>query len=341
MRRSIRLAIAACAALTTLAFAGSAWAAYTPSLLATSLSNAPGKPTTMLLGHAQDVNDDATFRDTIYAPLGYTANLTAAAGTKIGDVSAILVLRGGGNAQVNVDGTVVADNPALYTAQAQQCTQQAVPPEAVWRLDITVAGTPLHVPIYVFHATGAEATFASVKIQLCLAGPVGTPAGAQLLFALFDVNNVFTSPANTTDRLWRATFTPYLPGTATPNPGGTTEGQAVVPGKVSLKLTSKSLKHGVVVISGQLLVSGRAYQGATVELYTGNKKVGTVKSGKSGRFTFRKKIKKKTKYRALVTEVAQLDACPAAPLPGVPQGCKTGTVSFVGTSNTVTAKRRK
>ncbi len=339
MRHTIRLAIAASAALATLAFAGSAWAgSYSPSLIATSLTNGPNKPTTMLLGHVQGIDDDPTAKDTIYAPLGYGVTLGQAVGTKIGDVNATLVLRGGGNAQVDVTGEVLADDPAAHPSDPCAPGLHG----AVWKLNITVAGTPLTVPLYVDAITaGPEATFASAKIQFCLAGPIGTPAGAQLLFALFDVNGVFTSPANTADRLWRATFTPYTPNTPNPNPAGTTEGQAVVPGRVSLTLAAKSLKHGKVVISGRLLVDGSPFGGATIELYVGNKKVATTKSKASGRFTFNKRIKKKTRYRTLVAFVGDLASCPAAALPGVPQGCKSATISFVATSNSVTARKRK
>ena len=144
---------------------------------------------------------------------------------------------------------------------------------------------------------GPEAAFASAKIQLCLAGPIGTPAGAQLLFAFFDVNGVFTNPPNTADRIWRATFTPYVAGTPNPNPAGTTEGQALVPGRVCLSVKSKSLKRGRVIVSGKLLVDGRPYRGAVIELYVGTKKVGSGQD-ECGRATTRsaKKIKKKTRF---------------------------------------------
>src|SRR5207249_3494870 len=153
-----------------------------------------------------------TLKDTIYAPLGYQATLTQAPGTNIGTVDATLVLRNGGNALADATGAVVVDSISNWTTQSMQCTQTGTH-EAVWRLDITVAGTPLHVPIFVDHSTGADATFSSVKIQLCLAGPIGTPAGAQLLDAFFDIQGVFTSPANTQDRVWRGVFIPYAPGT--------------------------------------------------------------------------------------------------------------------------------
>jgi hypothetical protein len=337
MRRFIRLAITAGAAVTALAFSGQALAAYSPSLTVTAQRNAPGKPTAILLGHIQSAADDPTAKDTIYAPLGYGVNLTATPGTKIGDVSARLILRSGGNAEVDVDGEVVADNPALY--QSNPCAPGLH--GAVWKLNITVAGTPLTVPIYVDTTAGPEATFASAKIQLCLAGPIGTPAGAQLLFAFFDVNGVFTNPSNTTDRIWHALFTPYVAGTPNPNPGGTTEGQALVPGRVALSVKSKSLKRGRVTISGRLLVDGRPYRGAVIELYVGNKKVGQARTNAAGRFTVRKKIRKKTRYIVQTLELADLALpCPAPPIPGVPQGCKTATISFF-VFTTVTARRKR
>lgn len=343
MRRSIRLAVAAGAALTALAFTGSAWAVYTPRLIATSLNNTAGRPTTMLLGHLQTQADDPTLKDTIYAPLGYGATLTQAPTTKIGDVQGTVVLRDLGNAEVPIEGTVVADAPANWATQATQCTGTATH-EAVWRLDVTVAGTLLQVPIFVDHSTGAEAAFSSAKIQFCLKGPIDTPGGAQLLFALFDVNGVFTSPANTSDRIWRGVFIPYLPGTQNPNPSQSAEGQALVPGRVSLTLTAKSLRRGRVVLSGRLLVDGQPFPGATIDLYVGQKRVGRTKTNRAGRYTFRKRIKKKTRYQTLVTVVGDLTVppCPATtpPLPSA-QGCKTATISFVATSRRVTARRRR
>src|SRR5215213_9934875 len=136
MSRLIRLGFVAAGVFVSLAFTGSALASYSPSLTATSSVNAPGKPTSILFGHIQSAADDPTAKDTIYAPLGYGVNLSQAPGTKIGDVSARLILRNGGNAEVDVDGQVVADNPALY--QANQCAPGLH--AAVWKLNITVAG---------------------------------------------------------------------------------------------------------------------------------------------------------------------------------------------------------
>src|SRR5436190_15384009 len=205
MKKLTRLALLTGAVVATLAFTGSAWASYQPRLIITALTNGPGKQTTMLMEHLQSIDDDPTLKDTLYAPPGYQAVLTQTPGTKIGDVDATLVLRNGGNALAEASGAVVVDSIANWATQSAQCTQTATH-EAVWRLDITVAGTPLQVPIFVDHSTGADATFSSVKIQFCLTGPIGTPAGAQLLDAFFDVQGVFTSPPNTQDRVWRGVF---------------------------------------------------------------------------------------------------------------------------------------
>jgi hypothetical protein len=343
MRKLIRLAIAAGAVAVTLAFTGSAFAAYQPRLIVTSLTNGANKPTTVLLEHLQTAADDATAKDTIYAPLGYQATLSQAPGTQLGTVDATLILRNGGNATADASGPVVVDSPSNWGPQATQCTGTATH-EAVWRLDITVAGTPLRVPIYVDHSTGADATFSSVKIQFCLAGPIGTPAGAQLLDAFFDIQDVFTSPANTQPRVWRALMTPYVAGSPSPNPAGTIESQAVVPGRVSLSIKSKGLKRkGWVQISGKVNVDGKGGSRASVQIYRVpnlNKPIVTVKAKANGTFSLKKKFKRRTVLFAIVVRVEDLGACPAAPLPGVPGGCQSATRSYAAGAF-FTAKPRK
>jgi hypothetical protein len=342
MRGSLRLAVTACAALATLALAGSAWAAYSPLLTVTPISSKAGKATPMLLGHFQETTDDATAKDTIYVPLGYQTNLTQAAGTKIGFFAGGAILRSGGNTEPEISGDVLVDSPENYPPATNACTP-GESHEAVWRLDFTLAGMPQSVPIYLDRVTvGPEALFASAKLQFCLQGPVGTPSGAQILSLLLSVTGVFTNPANTSPRFWHASFTPYLPNSAVRNEAGTTEGQAVAPGKVSLTLTVKRRKHGVVLLQGKLLVDGRPFLGAPIELYTPGKSnsVGKGKTNRSGRFTIRKRIKKKTRFYATTVPVEPLSSCPAPPI-GTPQGCTTATESFVAVTRTIVAKPRR
>ncbi len=323
-----------------LAFAGSAWASYTPRLFATPVTTTPGKPTGMILTHVQEVYDDPTAKDTIYAPLGYQLNLSQAVGTQIGVVYALVVLRNGGDAQVEVEGTVTVDSPANYPPASNSCTP-GESHEAVWKLNVTIAGTPLTVPVYVDHVTaGPETAFASGKLQICLAGPIGTPAGAQLLGAVFAVVGVFTNPPTVGYQLWRALFTPYVPGTPNPNPAGTVEGQTLVPSSVVLTITVKRLKHGVVVIQGRMTAQGRPVRGAGTDLYSGRKKVGTKLTNGKGRFSFRKRIRKKTVYHA---EAFYLDdfagGCQGTSI--APAGCQTATISAAGSSKSVTVRPRR
>jgi hypothetical protein len=330
MSRLIRLGLVAAGVLVSLAFTGSALASFSPSLTVTSSVNAPGKPTSLLLGHVQSAADDATFKDTIYAPLGYGVNLSQTPGTKIGDVSARIILRGVGNAEADVEGRVVADNPANHPNDGCAPGLHG----AVWNLNVTVAGSPLTIPLYVDAITaGPEAAFASAKIQLCLAPPIApTPGGAQLEFAFFDVNGVFTTPSSTSDHIWHAVFTPY-DAAGHPSPSGTTEGQAVVPGRVAFTMKPKSLKRGVVIVSGRLLVDGQAFGGALVELYKpgSSKRIGKAKTNSRGNYSIRIKIKKKTRVIAQVLFLGDLQSCTAPPIPLPPPavtGCRTATVSF-------------
>jgi hypothetical protein len=73
MKRVIRLALVAGVAVVSLAITSSAWASYSPSLTVTTSKNAPGAQTSVLLGHVQSPADDATAKDTIYAPLATSA----------------------------------------------------------------------------------------------------------------------------------------------------------------------------------------------------------------------------------------------------------------------------
>jgi hypothetical protein len=189
---------------------------------------------------------------------------------------------------------------------------------------------------------GSETLFASAKLQLCLQGPAGAPSGAQILSLLLGLGGVFTNPPTTSPRIWHATFTPYLPDSATWNEAGAAEGQAVSPGKVSLTMTVKRLKHRIVLFQGRLLADGQPFPGATVELHTPGKAgaVGKRVTKSDGRYSIRKRLKKKTRIFASTVPVKLLTSCPATPI-GTPQGCKTATESFVATSGIVLVKPRR
>src|SRR5207248_2549160 len=143
-----------------------------------------GTKTTIHVTIAKD--DDATLKLTIYAPSATPATLTQAPGTPIGTVSA----------QVNA---------------------KAISPDAI---------LPLTGIVQVADGTAAPLAFGAGKLQVCLPSPDvpqsagGAAFGAKLLDVNFTVDGIFaasTSPL----AIWPSVFTPYVPGTATPNPAGT------------------------------------------------------------------------------------------------------------------------
>lgn len=151
---------------------------------------------------------------------------------------------------------------------------------------------------------------------------------------------VFTNPPTVGFRLWRALFTPYLPGTPNPNPAGTVEGQAFSPSSVVVTITVKRLKHGVVVIQGRLMAQGRPVRGAGIELYSGRKIVGTKSTDRKGRFSFRKRIRKKTVFHA--EAFVFNDFTGGCQVPSIaPAGCQTATISAGADSRSVTARPRR
>jgi len=97
-----------------------------------------------------------------------------------------------------------------------------------------------------------------------------------------------------------------------------------------------------VIVSGRLLVDGRAFGGALVELYKpgSSKRIGKARTNGRGNYSIRIKIKKKTRVLAQVFFLGDLPNCPAPGLPGVPQGCKTATLSFFA-AKIVIARRKK
>ena len=81
-----------------------------------------------------------------------------------------------------------------------QCT--GVPQsQAVWIMNLSVAGNTLAIPVYVNPTAGPEQALGGYKLSICLPPPdvpVGTPGrafqGAQLLDAKLTLNNIFTTP---------------------------------------------------------------------------------------------------------------------------------------------------
>jgi hypothetical protein len=329
MKRSARLTVFGCAAALALAVTAIAAASYTPSM---GIFQATYKPTaagTVTIVVAQEKADDPTARLVIYAPTGYKETLTQAPGTQIGAVLADVQVLDLGPNVLPLTGPVKTDAPANWTAQSTACT--GVPThEAVWTLNAALPGQPANViPVFVDHTTGAEAAFSSAKMTVCFRDPTlpasdprRSPNGTKFLDATFSVKGVFTNPSSAGNALWRTLFTPYAPGTGTPNAAGTREAQGVVPMPytISIKRIRKA-RRGFFRLAGRVNIAGSAPSGVGLKLFAGVrgksgvtfKPVASTKTRK-GNYVFNRRLPRKVTYLFVERPPTSLQcATPIAP----------------------------
>jgi hypothetical protein len=299
MRKSIRVALLACAAVATLAFASSALAAYTsPKLVVASLTpQAAGSGGPVRVGVTVENADDPTARVQILIPTGYQIG-TPGPGTKLGDVTATAAAADLGGAILPLTGELQAVAP--NTTGAAQC---GVAASQYWNLHLTAAGQTLDIPLYVVAANANEtAAGYQAKLVVCLPPPdvpAGTPGratfGAKLLSATFGASSI-TQPVASGDYRWTSLFTPYNPGKGTPNAAGTVETQSIrhIPTQIKLNVAKKKLtsfktvkrngkKVRVKVIRTRITFSSAvtenavAATAATITTTAGGKRVGGAK----------------------------------------------------------------
>jgi hypothetical protein len=246
MRRTIRFALFMGASFASLAFAGSALAAFSPKLIVSSATpqGAAGGGA-VRIGALAGPGDDPTAAVSIYIPTGYTVNTTTAVGTKLGDVTATAAAADLGGAVLPLTGEL--DVAAPDAVAAAQCGTTDV---QMWNLKLTAAGQTLNVPMHLVQAAAPEvASGYSYKLVICLPPPdvpAGTPGraqfGAKLLSATFTVSAI-TQPTGAGDSRWTSLWTPYTPGKGTPNRAGSVETQAVrhIPTVLKLNVTKKKV----------------------------------------------------------------------------------------------------
>ena len=340
--------LVATAAALSLAFAGSALAAYTPhlSITHTPLTLAGGGTTDLTV--AFDQADDATAKVTIYVPQGYTGTLGASAGTQLGTIDASIIAFAISPTQpLPLKGVITADDPAKYVTNP--CSPGTH--EAVWLLRLQAAGTELAVPGYVDTVTApTEAPLGKFKLQFCLPSPYIPPSaggamlGAKLVSATLHLSNVFALPAQNGSYGWTALTTPYTVNTGTPNPAGTVQARAFVQLPAQLSLKAK-VKKKTATLSGALRLNLAGLAGVKVSLLSGSsrtklKAAGSATTRAGGAFSFRKTVRKTTYFRARVTVPTRSATCTGG-VPGIP--CARATANgFTAQSAIikVTPKRR-
>jgi hypothetical protein len=323
MKRVVKLAVLAGAAMTALAFAGNALAVQKLSVSQTASS--------LTIKVTQAQSDAQPAKIQIFVPTGYTLNTSAAPGTVIGTTSGSVFARDA-NIPLPLSGDVVVAPANTNAAPCFTGTHLAV-----WILRLQVAGQSINLPIAVDQTTGTNAAFGSYQLVTCLAPadvPQGTPGrspnGAQLLEAVFTVNNIF-QPLD--GSIWKALTTPYAAGTGTPNAAATVETRALVSnGTLSIGTRVTNKKKRILRISGKLTQSGAAVVGSQVRmLLNGKASRFTARTSPTGNYTvvLRKTGKKSTTtFQARVT-VAEHDVtstiCQSPTLPVFP--CVSATAS--------------
>ena len=296
MRKSFRLALLVGACFAGLAFAAPSFAAYTPSLIIEQSSYKVGGASTVDVFLAMGQNDDPTAKMTIFSPPGYVASLTAAPGTKIGSVVARVKAKALGNALLTLAGDVLVANPAdpAIQAAALQCTKTTTH-TTIWVLNTSLQNQTVAIPVFVDNVGPL------VTMQVCLPSPDipeamgGAKFGAQLFAADFTIKNVFRNAGTKGGYEWADDFTPYTPGTGTPNPAGTQEARTYVGLPTTLSLKRAKAKRGFALV-GKLAVAGVSPAGIRIDLYAGKKAQpapNAVSAGKGKRIARSPKLKAK------------------------------------------------
>jgi hypothetical protein len=329
MRRSIRLTILACAVAPALAVVALAAASYRPSMGIFQATYKPNAAADVTVVVAQETADDPTARIDIYVAPGYRLTLNQAAGTTIGRVLAHVQVLDLGPNSLPLTGPVKAESAANYATNP--CSPGLH--EAVWTLNAALPGQPANpVPVYVDRTTGPEAAFSSAKMTVCFrdpllpkADPRRAPNGLKFLDAAFTVHGVFRNPDPPGVKLWQTVFTPYVPGTGTPNAAGRTEAQGLVPMPFSLFVKRVKARRGFFRLAGRLNRAGTSPSKAPLALYAGVRKSGkirfkpvaTTKTRRRGIYSFQRRLPRRTTYFF----VERLPTAQACAMPAIVPNC--------------------
>jgi hypothetical protein len=341
MRKGLRLLLLGAATIVSLAFAGSALAAFTPTLSVSAKPARTGETALSAIRVSVPRDDDALARIQIFAPSGYSATFGQAVGSEVGSVTAqVLVREPIAGAVLPITGRILVADPAAVAASVTLCTGSPTH-SALWVLVLTAAGQELRVPVAVDQTAGPTAAFASHVLTICLPNPNiptsagGAAFGAKLILAQLNIRSVFRTPANNGDYVWRAVATPWPNGPGAPVAVNTREarGHILLPAAstVSAKVGKKVRGARTVTISGTARENTSGLSGASVRITVG-RTTKTVRTSATGayRATFRlKKGRYTAAVRLAVDERTASSPCATAG-PFAPVPCATETLAFYG-----------
>lgn len=354
MQKVIGLACATLAGGAALALAGPAAAAYTPRLVVTGTAQGLGASGALTFALGTTTTDDATAKVVLYIPLGYGLSLGQVAGTPLGKAQAQAISRTLGGSLLPLAGDVVADDPAKYAGNA--CAPG--PHQGVWLLRLNGVGQTIQLPFYVDQVTsGAEAAFASWRIQACLPSPDvpesqgGAKLGAKLTSVRFSIGAIFTNPAAPGSYVWRSALTPYAAASGAVDAGRAVEARSTVSLPGLLVLTAVlNQRTGIVTLRSALTEAGAPVARQKVRLLMGTtsrkaKVFGTAVTSARGTLVSTIRLaEKRTRYFSAYVNVATRDdgaaGCSGASI--APGGCVSATRGAfrAATAGTIAIRRR-
>lgn len=351
MTRAIRVAVLAITGALALVFAGSALAAYQPRLIVFHEFPRLNDGGRMALSFSTERTDEATARLDIYAPSGYRPSATQAPGTQLGTAEATIQARAvSQDVFLPVQGTIRADSPANWmgTPNTTACIGSATP-QNVWVLVLTASGRELQVPIYVYPAVGAEATFASLKLVVCLPPPDvpesagGAAFGAKVVDATLVFNaGVFTTPSARNLYVWHLYGTPYTNFRPPANRAGTVQARALVALPIAITLRVRyDRRRRQAVLTGTITAAGLNLSGERLGVFSGRTAGRLTRNGTTSRitqrggFSARRRITRATFFRVEVSLIGTADqaGCAVATgAPPAPAGCTAMITVFASSA---------
>jgi hypothetical protein len=240
----------------------------------------------------------------------------------------------GGSGVTVLQGAVVGDTLDAATELAAQSCSAGVH-LAAWKIKLSLLGEPLDVPIYVSAPVGDS----RLRLDICVPSLPGADGVARRILPISSLRlslPEFDVPKTRDLYVWRARVTPLAPDRRTPLPQKAYELRAIVPRPHVLSLRGRYDRNAhIAVLQGRLTAAGKPRAGARIyfialdrtirggQVIFSDRNAGSVRTTAQGTFTFRAKIRKTTRFLALVDPATSL--CPGTFDP--PGGCVSSTTA--------------
>jgi hypothetical protein len=287
-------------------------------------------------------------RITLYTPRGAALYAQRPLGSPIGDADIFAASNAyGAGATSQLYGTIVA-------APDDQTVQACSPGEhlAAWRIDLSLLGQQLHIPIAISRTGPNDPPDAALKLELCPpalpaqdGGTAGTLPLAELRLTLEDV----VAPPQRGQHLWRALVTPLAIDEHTPLPGATYELRGRTPAPNTLTLQGRyDPKTRQVILRGQLKAAGTPRPRVALTLIRLSRRispkrisfddriVGQAVSNAGGAFRFRSPINSTTSFTVFAHPHSGKCTGPTT----APAGCLSDSIAGIQSEPITLSPRR-